>query len=172
MERVKTAEPVSKPDTESTTTTASADTYIPSLTQASFELKHPAKEKETKERKDPGWEADTCSGADESSTRAKSLALLKRFKVSEGFFSLKTLLELALARLGAATSFLACPSLSAANLEGKALRFGALAALSLFVFLRHRHSLRRYHDCPHLCFGLPVLYVSMLDDDPFCCRPC
>jgi hypothetical protein len=125
MERMKaSSEPVS------------VEVPSPTLEVKTFEEKSPGIKDESKE---VVLEAgnDTAdapgTGDDEPSMRSKSLALLKRFKVSEGFFSLKTLVELALARLSAASS----------NLEGRALRFGALAALFLFVFLRHRHSLRR-----------------------------
>lgn len=165
MEQAKTTEPVFQPDSESTTT-ASGD--IPSPTQASFDVKDPVKDNETKEKNDVGWEAQTCPGADESSITSKSLALLKRFKISEGFFSLKTLLELALARLSAATSV--WHPFPAANLEPRALRFGALAALFLFIFLRHRHTWRRYDDCFHLSFALPVVHLTVDGDVSFCSR--
>jgi hypothetical protein len=122
MEQVKTTEPVFKPDTESTTT-ASGDT--PSPTQASFDVEDPVKDKETKEKNDIGWETGTCPGADEPSITSKSLALLKRFKISEGFFSLKTLLELALARLSAATS--EWQPFSAAHLEKVSNLFSPLS---------------------------------------------
>lgn len=124
MDRIKaSSEPVS------------VEVSSPTLEKVSFEeekspgIKDEIKEVVLEAGDDPAGTED----GDESSVGSKSLALLKRFKVSEGFFSLKTLLELALARLSAASL----------NLEGRALRFGALAALFLFVFLRHRHSFRR-----------------------------
>jgi hypothetical protein len=156
MEQVKTTEPVFKPDTESTTT-ASGDT--PSPTQASFDVEDPVKDKETKEKNDIGWETGTCPGADEPSITSKSLALLKRFKISEGFFSLKTLLELALARLSAATS--EWQPFSAAHLEARALRFGALVAFFLFVFIRHRHTWRRYQICFHPSHSLSIVHLTV-----------
>lgn len=124
MERIKASEPVS------------VEVSSPTL-EATFEEKSPVIKDESKEVVLEAGNDESCPGTtddESSSVRSKSLALLKRLKVSEGFFSLKTLLELALARLSAASS----------NLEGRAIRFGALAALFLFVFLRHRHSLRRY----------------------------
>ncbi|KAG0604304.1 hypothetical protein M758_10G160600 [Ceratodon purpureus] len=136
--QAKAAEPVSKSDTESS---ATAIGEPPSPTQASFNVNDPVKDKETKDKNDVGWEAGTSPGADEPSVKSKSLTLLKSLKISEGFFSLKTLLELALARLSSATSV--WQTFSTANLEARALRFGALVALFLFIFIRHRHSWKR-----------------------------
>lgn len=165
VEQAKTTEPVFQPDTDFTST---ANGGTPSPSQASFDLQDLLEDKETKENNDIGWEAPTCPGADESSSVCKSVGLLKRFKISEGFFSLKTLLELALARLNAATSV--WQSFSAPNLEARTLRFGALVAFFLFLFLRHRYTWRRYDDRFHLSFVMPVVQLTVADDLSFCCR--
>ena len=155
MEQAKSIEPVSKPNTESTTTPSGT----PGPTLASFDAKDLVKVKERMEKNDVGSDAQACPGADESSITSKSLALLKRFKISDGLFSLKILLELALARLSASTS--AWQPFSAAILEARALRFGTLVALFLFIFLRYRHPWRRYYNC--LPYTSSVVHMTVYD---------
>ena len=123
LEQAKLSEPASKPEN-----TESASVEPPS---PSFDVQDAAKDTA---KNDAG---SAPGAADESSITSKSVALLKRLNISEGFFSLKTLLELALARLSAATSVWA-------NVEARVLRFGALVALFLFIFIRHRHTWKRY----------------------------
>lgn len=90
---------------------------------------------------DKGDHISVGPGVNGSSMRANSVALLKRLKISEGFFSIRTLLQLAVARLNAATS--PWRPVSMAGLEGRALSIGALVSLFFFILLRQRHSLTR-----------------------------
>jgi hypothetical protein len=70
--------------------------------------------------------------AHSSSLRLKSTALLKKLRISEGFLSLRTFLELALVRFE--------PSWSR---QSRMLSIGALVSLFLLILLGRQHKLRR-----------------------------
>ncbi|XP_024385322.1 protein APEM9 [Physcomitrium patens] len=149
IEQAKFAEVVLKPIAEST---SSLNSGTPTAVLESIHIKEPVKDMETEESSDPRCQLNTCKAADDSSISSKSMALLKKLNVSEGFFSLKTLLELAFARVSAATS--AWHPLSSEHLEGNVLRFGALVAL--FFFLRHFPTWRRFIGKAINSFGVGI----------------
>lgn len=122
IESTKTTEPVANP--------LANITSIPAVTSS---FNH-SRESEIKTLECPQTSkfSEAPDHAHSSSLRFKSTALLKKLRISEGFLSLRTLLELALARFD--------PSWSR---QSRMLSIGALVSLFLLIFLGRQHKLRR-----------------------------
>lgn len=120
IESTKTTEPVANPLANITLTPATSSNHSRELEIKTLESPQTSKFSEAPEH------------AYSSSLRFKSAALLKRLRISEGFLSLRTLLELALARFG--------PSWSR---QSRRLSIGALVFLFLLIFLGRQYKLRR-----------------------------
>lgn len=122
VESTKTIEPVADP--------------LPKITSnpaVTFSSNH-SRELEIKTLESPQTTkfSEVPDHAHSSSLRFKSTALLKKLRISEGFLSLRTFLELALLRFE--------PSWSR---QSRMLSIGALVSLFLLIFLGRQHKLRR-----------------------------